>query len=92
MLWYIEAVVLLTSLMVGSLLLMGTTRVFHVVHFVNNLSISFNSCAIVSCIAGIMLAVFVIFFYGKQRKMLKEGGGYTQTSQPENIPEAQKEE
>ena len=58
----------------------------------NNLSISFNSCAIVSCIAGIMLAVFVIFFYGKQRKMLKEGGGYTQTSQPKNIPEAQKEE
>ena len=42
MLVYIEAVVLLTSGIVGSLLLGGKTTTFHVVHFVNNLSISFK--------------------------------------------------
>ena len=42
MLWYIEAIVLLTSLIVGNLLLRGTTEAFHVVHFVNDLSISFK--------------------------------------------------
>ncbi len=39
---YIEAVVLLTSCIVGMLLLEGVTEVFHVVHFVNDLSISFK--------------------------------------------------
>ena len=42
MLVYIEAVVVLTSCMVGALLLNGTTETFHVVHFVNDLSISFK--------------------------------------------------
>ena len=42
MLWYIEAVVLATSAMVGMLLLNGKTEVFHVVHFVHGLSISFK--------------------------------------------------
>ena len=39
MLTYIEAVVLLTSCIVGGLLLNGTTKTFHLVHFVNDLSI-----------------------------------------------------
>ena len=42
MLAYIEAVVLLTSCIVGGLLLNGTTETFHLVHFVNDLSISFK--------------------------------------------------
>ena len=42
MLVYIETLVLLTSVLVGAVLLGGTTETFHVVHFVNNLSISFR--------------------------------------------------
>ena len=41
MLLYIEAVVLLTSGLVGALLLGGKTEVFDVVRFVGDLSISF---------------------------------------------------
>ena len=37
----------------------------------SGLSIAFSSCAIVSFIVGIALAVFVLFFYGKQRRILK---------------------
>lgn len=51
------------------------------------LSITFTSCAIVSFIVGIALAVLVLFFYGKQRKILKSGGGYIQTSQPQAEPQ-----
>ncbi|MBO5736303.1 MAG: hypothetical protein J6S04_00705 [Clostridia bacterium] len=47
----------------------------------NGFSITFSSCAIVSFIVGIALAVLVLFFYGKQRKILKKGGGYAQTTQ-----------
>ena len=39
---YIEGVVLTTSAIVAGLLAGGTTTVFHVVHFVNDLSISFK--------------------------------------------------
>ena len=39
---YIEGVVLATSAIVAGLLAGGTTTVFHVVHFVNDLSISFK--------------------------------------------------
>ena len=39
---YTESVVLLTSVIVGLLLTGGTTNTFSVVHFVNNLSISFR--------------------------------------------------
>ena len=42
MLIYTEAIVIITSVIVGALLLNGTTEVFHVVHFVNDLSISFK--------------------------------------------------
>ena len=42
MLWFIEAIVLVTSAMVIALLLGGKTEVFHVVHFVHELSISFK--------------------------------------------------
>lgn len=49
----------------------------------SGLSITFSSCGIVSFIAGIVLAVLVLFFYGKQRKILKRGGGRTvQKSEP----------
>ena len=54
MLWYIEAVVLLTSLIVGNLLLMGTTEVFDVVRFVNNLSISFKIDGMTMVFAGLV--------------------------------------
>jgi hypothetical protein len=56
----------------------------------NSLSIRCSSCAMVSFIVGIVLAVFVLFFYAPMRKTLKRGGGYVQTSQPQ--PEAQPEQ
>lgn len=49
----------------------------------SGLSVSFSSCAMISFIVGIVLAVFVLFFYGKQRKILKRGGGYVQTTTTE---------
>jgi len=58
MLWYIEAVVLLTSLIVGNLLLMGTTEVFHVVHFVNDLSISFKIDGMTMVFAGLVAVLW----------------------------------
>ena len=49
----------------------------------SGLSITFTSCSMVSFFIGIALAVFVLFFYGKQRKILKRGGGRTvQKSEP----------
>ena len=56
----------------------------------NSLSIRCSSCAMVSFIVGIVLAVFVLFFYAPMRKTLKRGGSYVQTSQPQ--PEAQPEQ
>ena len=54
MLWYIEAIVLLTSAIVGGLLLGGKTEVFHVVHFVQNLSISFKIDGMSMVFAGLV--------------------------------------
>ena len=39
---YLEVIMVSTSAIVWSLLLGGTTEVFHVVHFFNDLSISFK--------------------------------------------------
>lgn len=58
MLWYIEAVVLITSLIVGNLLLQGTTQVFHVVHFVNDLSISFKTDGMTMVFAGLVAVLW----------------------------------
>lgn len=54
MLWYIEAAVLLTSAIVGMLLLGGKTEVFHVVHFVNDLTISFKIDGMTMVFAGLI--------------------------------------
>jgi len=54
MLTYIEAVVLLTSGIVGLLLLGGTTETLHVVHFVNDLSISFKIDGLSMVFAGLI--------------------------------------
>ena len=54
MLVYIEAVVLLTSCIVGALLLNGTTETFYVVHFVNDLSISFKMDGLGMVFAGLV--------------------------------------
>ena len=58
MLIYIEAVVLLTSGIVGSLLLGGKTTTFHVVHFVNNLSISFKIDGLTMVFAGLVAVLW----------------------------------
>ena len=58
MLWYIEAVTVLTSLIVGKLLLGGTTDVFHVVHFVNDLSISFKIDGMTVVFAGLVAVLW----------------------------------
>lgn len=54
MLTYIEAVVLLTSGLVGALLLNGKTEAFHVIRFVNNLSISFKIDGMTMVFAGLV--------------------------------------
>ena len=51
---YIETVVLLTSVIVGALLLGGPTETFHVVHFVNDLSISFKIDGLSMVFAGLV--------------------------------------
>ena len=58
MLWYIEAVVLLTSVIVGGLLLGGKTEVFHVIHFVHNLSISFKIDGMSMVFAGLVAVLW----------------------------------
>lgn len=58
MLVYIEAVVLLTSVIVGALLLGGTRPTFHVVHFVNNLSISFKLDGLGMVFAGLVAVLW----------------------------------
>ena len=54
MLIYIESITLLTSAVVWTLLMDGTTSVFHVVHFVNDLSISFKIDGMTMVFAGLI--------------------------------------
>ena len=73
MLAYIETVVLLTSGIVGALLLGGATETFHVVHFVNNLSISFKIDGMSMVFAGLVailwpLATLYAFEYMTHEK------------------------
>ena len=70
---YTEAVVLLTSVIVGLLLLGGTTKVFEVVHFVNELSISFKIDGMTMIFAGLVavlwpLATLYAFEYMEHEK------------------------
>ena len=58
MLTYIEAVVLLTSGITAALLLAGTTDTFHVVHFVNDLSISFKIDGMTMVFAGLIAVLW----------------------------------
>lgn len=58
MLVYTEAVVLLTSAVVWALLLNGTTETFHVVHFINNLSISFKIDGMTMVFAGLVAVLW----------------------------------
>lgn len=51
---YIEGIVLLTSVLTGILLSQGTTDVFHIVHFVNDLSISFKIDGMTMVFAGLI--------------------------------------
>ena len=73
MLVYIEALVLCTSVMVGALLLGGKTEAFHVVRFVNNLSISFKIDGMTMVFAGLVailwpLATLYAFEYMSHEK------------------------
>ena len=58
LLLYIEAVTLLTSAVVGALILGGTTRAFHVVRFVNELSISFRIDGMAMVFAGLVAVLW----------------------------------
>ena len=58
MLWYVEAIVLLTSVIVGKLLLGGKTEAFHLVHFVHNLSISFKIDGLGMIFAGLVAVLW----------------------------------
>jgi len=55
---YVEAVVFLTSCIVGMLLLEGVTEVFHVVHFINDLSISFKIDGVTMVFAGLIAVLW----------------------------------
>ena len=55
---YIETIVLLTSAIVWRLLLGGTTQVFEVVHFVNDLSISFKIDGMTMVFAGLIAVLW----------------------------------
>ncbi len=55
---YIETVVLVTSGIVAALLLGGTTQTFHVVHFVNDLSISFKIDGMTMVFAGLIAVLW----------------------------------
>ncbi len=55
---YIGTVVLLTSCIVGALLLSGVTKTFHVVHFVNDLSISFKIDGMSMVFAGLVAVLW----------------------------------
>ena len=73
MLCYIEGIVLLTSVIVGGLLLGGKTEVFHVVHFVHDLSISFKIDGMSMVFAGLVailwpLATLYAFEYMSHEK------------------------
>ena len=71
--WYVEAIVLITSAVVAGLLLGGTAEVFHVVHFVRNLSISFKIDGLTMVFAGLVailwpLATLYAFEYMTHEK------------------------
>ncbi len=51
---FVEAYMIITSLIVWGLLAGGTTEVFHVVHFVNDLSISFKIDGLTMVFAGLV--------------------------------------
>ena len=76
MLWYMEALVVATSAIVALLLLGGKTEVFHVVHFVNDLSISFKIDGMTMVFAGLVavlwpLATLYAFEYMTHEKREK---------------------
>ena len=58
MLTYIECLVLATSVIVWTLLPGGTTETFHVVHFVNDLSISFKIDGMTMVFAGLVAVLW----------------------------------
>ncbi|MBR4027519.1 MAG: proton-conducting membrane transporter, partial [Lachnospiraceae bacterium] len=51
---YLEVIMILTSVIVWKLLLGGKTEVFHVVHFVHDLSISFKIDGLTMVFAGLV--------------------------------------
>ena len=73
MLWYIEAIVLITSVIVAAMLVGGKTDAFQVVHFVRNLSISFRIDGLSMVFAGLVailwpLATLYAFEYMAHEK------------------------
>ena len=74
--WYIMAVVVITSVIVWRLLLGGTTTSFEVVHFVNDLSISFKIDGMTMVFAGLIavlwpLATLYAFEYMEHAKHVR---------------------
>lgn len=73
MMWYLEAIMLITSAVVWRLLSDETTEVFHIVHFVEELSISFKIDGMSMVFAGLVsflwpLAVLYSFEYMEKEK------------------------
>lgn len=73
MMIYIEAFVIVTAVIVWKLLLGGTTEVFHVIHFVRELSISFKIDGMTMIFAGLVsvlwpMATLYAFEYMEHEK------------------------
>ena len=79
MMWYLEAVMLAASAIVWKLILSGTTEVFHIVHFVEDLSISFKIDGMSMIFAGLVSllwppAVLYSFEYMEREEREKKIG------------------
>ncbi len=73
MMFYIEAYMMVTTVIVWNLILGGTTEVFHVIHFVRDLSISFKIDGMSMIFAGLVsvlwpLATLYAFEYMEHEK------------------------
>lgn len=76
MMYYLEAVMLITTAIVWRLLLNGTTEVFHIIHFVADLSISFKIDGMSMVFGGLVsllwpLATLYSFEYMEQEEREK---------------------
>lgn len=72
MMWYLEIIMFITSTIVWKLLLNGTTEVFHIIHFVEDLSISFKIDGMSMVFAGLVSVLWPLAMLYSFEYMEKE--------------------